>query len=191
MFKANLLALLLSFFALHASADLIRYDVSVAWAGDGEEVASGYMTFDDVGPVPGDIWPNIVDWYFDVDGFVVSPGNTVAAQLGASMLSVDANYNILSDFQYTPSLEPGVCFSTSAQCYWYDDVNLSFSRDLQGFSISVQDDLYFAPVGSGRVTYSNPVAVSIPLPDSSGLFAIALAGLVILGLRAKPGSVTG
>ncbi|MAT94467.1 MAG: hypothetical protein CME59_17975 [Halioglobus sp.] len=180
------LSVLFALLPLRASADLLRYDVTVAWAQGGAEVATGYMIFEDAGPVPGDIWPSIVDWYFDVDGFVVSPANTVAAELDASMLTVDADYHILSDFRYTPSLAPGVCFSTSAQCYWYDDVNLSFSRDLQGFSISVRNDLYFAPVGSGRGTYSDPIEVSISLPGTAGLLAIALAGLVIVGFRVSP-----
>ena len=37
----------------------------------------GYMIFTDVGPLPGNIWSNIVDWQFVVDSFVFDPTNTM------------------------------------------------------------------------------------------------------------------
>lgn len=178
-----LLTLILSGWMANAQAGQIRYDVTIDspyFLG-----GSGYMVFNDAGPVPGNIFPNIVDWYFTVGGYVFNTSNTQAAPLGPFV--VDANYNFVNDFYN--GIEAGPCFSASG-CQNFSDVpllaftySLGMARIVYPTGNGVHDDLDWA-----NVQYSDPIFLNeAPLPSSLSLFALALAGLAVRrGRRVLP-----
>ncbi len=61
--------LLLSAWSSLASTGLTRYDVEI----DSPSISAaifGHMIFDDSATVPGNIWSSLIDWEFNVEGFI-------------------------------------------------------------------------------------------------------------------------
>ena len=99
LFQLLTLLILNSPTVIHAQADFdfVRYDVSFA------SQHIGHMVFDNTGPVPGNIFPNIVDWEFTFDGFRYDPSNTVVA---GNFFAVDENYIFQADLGAAPPAFP-------------------------------------------------------------------------------------
>jgi hypothetical protein len=173
---ALVITLFISAWTVSANAGLVRYDVTMSHP-DLSPGASGYMVFSDAGPVPGDIFLNIIDWYFNVGGFVFNPSNTQAQAVGP--LNVDANYNFVNDFDFGDFSSP--CFSPTG-CLSPDAFFLGFSRTLGLVGVDYPgDNGPGALILSGAtVEYSDPIFIAeVPLPPVLGLFAVALASLAL------------
>jgi hypothetical protein len=177
---ATLLALVLGGWVTTAQADFIRYEVTIAGPTIPADT-SGYMVFNDTGLVPGNIFPNIVDWFFLVDGFEFTPFNTQADATG--FFNVDANYNFVSDFDEFTTKSP--CFSADGCQAVFDDRLLAFSQSFFSAHIiyptdnGVNDILQITGVS---VSYSDPIPIpsgSIPVPSVFGLMAIAMGALAL------------
>jgi hypothetical protein len=177
---AMYLALLLGGWMATAQADSIRYEVTIAGPTIPAD-SSGYMVFNDTGLAPGNIFPNIVDWYFIVGGFVFTPSNTKADATG--FFTVDANYNFVSDFD---------SFTTRSPCFSADGCQANFGAPLLGFTQSFSSASIKYPTDKGvneilqitrvSVSYSNPIQIpsgSISVPPVFGLMAIALGALAL------------
>ena len=177
---AILLALVLGGWVTTAQADFIRYEVTIAGPTIPAD-SSGYMVFNDAGLVPGNIFPNIADWYFIVDGFEFTPSNTQADATG--FFTVDANYNFVSDFD---------SFTTRSPCFSADGCQANFGAPLLGFTQSFFSASIIYPTDNGvneilqitgvSVSYSDPILIpsgSISVPPVFGLMAIALAALAL------------
>jgi hypothetical protein len=171
---ALLLTLFFSALTTSANAGLVRYDVTMSHP-DLAPGASGYMVFSDAGSVPGNIFPSIVDWYFSVGGFVFNTANT----LPRGPLEVDANYNVVGDFDFGEFDTP--CFSPTG-CLSADAFFLGFSRTLGIIGVEYSGDN--GPVelflSAATVEYSDPIFITeIPLPPMLALFVVALASLAL------------
>lgn len=170
-----LLTLLISGWMASTQAGQIRYDLTMSHASLPADIL-GYMVFNDTGPVPGNIFPNIVDWYFNVGGFVFDTSNTQADPF--SPLEVDANYNIVNDWSGPfPNSTP--CFGANA-CQSFPALFIGFSRTFGVVGLNFPNDNgpdEFTVFGA-NVAYSNPIFLNeVPLPPVLGLFTVALASL--------------
>lgn len=177
----SLLALLValsSLSAIHARAqfDYIRFDVSF------NSQYFGYMVFSDSGPVPGNIYPNIVDWEFTFNGFVFDTSNTVPWDNG--YFEVDGNYQFQSDFN--GGLAP--CFSSTGLC-GLDPIAIGITRGLN-LVLTINPPGGNEVYSGGQVSYSRPVFLSAlprPVPTAPGialaLMAFALVGVVAFARR--------
>ena len=181
------LVLLTSSLLFHTAANAdVRYDVSIDTLSF---TGQGYMIFNESGPVPGNIWPNIEYWELTVNGFVFDPSNTVARTNG--YFEVDQNYQFRSDFgRVGGSLFPP-CFSNDVLCG---------GNPLVAFSSFIGAVLAIYPSVNltefGQVTYSAPIFVSTPpptpVPATPGitlpLMGIALVSIVSFARRWRWGS---
>jgi len=164
----------------------IRYNVDIS---DDSNVpangfGSGYMVFNDTGPVPGNIFPNIVDWYFNVGGFIFSPSNTQASPVGP--FEVDANYHFVNDFLNLG--DAGPCFSNDACQSGVPTTMLLITSDVVSLGGGGAYRLAYT-TGSGvidyvdfsaNVMYSDPIFLNeVPLPSVLVLFAVALTSLAL------------
>lgn len=180
--------LLLAFsLALQAPAHAdVRYNVSIETQSF---TGQGYIIFNEDGSVPGNIWPNIVDWEITVNGFVFDPSNTVPSTNG--YFDVDQDYRFRSDFSQIggPLFPP--CFSNDELCG--GDPLLGITSSL-GIVLAVYPNVNLTDFG--RVTYSAPIFVAapppIPVPATPGisliLLGIALASMVAFSRRWLQGS---
>jgi hypothetical protein len=171
---ALLLTLFFSAWTTSVNAGLVRYDVTMSHP-DLAPDAAGYMVFSDAGPVPGNIFPNIVDWYFNVGGFVFTTANT----LPRGPLVVDANYNVVGDFDSSEFDTP--CFSPTG-CQSPDAFFIGFSRTLGIVGVEYTGDN--GPVelflSGATVEYSDPIFITeVPSPPMLALFVVALASLAL------------
>lgn len=180
-----LLAVCMGAWTVCTQAGHIRYNVDIS---DDSNVpangfGSGYMMFNDNGPVPGNIFPNIVDWYFNVGGFIFSPSNTQPDPFGP--FEVDASYHFVNDFinlgDSGPCFSPGGCQEPGAPT-----ILLAFTSSLLGGGGALR---VVYPTGSGvydlldfsaSVEYSDPIFINeVPLPSVLVLFAVALTSLAL------------
>jgi uncharacterized protein (TIGR03382 family) len=169
--------------SLSAQAGFIRYDMSYLPGGSPTVPAyEGYMTFSDMGPVPGNIWSNIVDWEFEVDSFVFDPTNTAA--WGGGVFEVDAVGNVVRDFDLidsggTPTLF-FPCFSSSGDCSAAsssaDSTVLSFQSFVVGTIVKYPGGGSSEPNFGGTISYSGPII--IPVPASASLVLFGLGALL-------------
>ena len=188
---------LTSLAAMSANAGFIRYDMSYQ-PGQSAQVPSfeGYMTFNDMGPAPGNIWANIVDWKFTteaynsgpvtVESFVFDPSNTMAWESG--YFEVDASGNYVSSGLFDSEfLFP--CFSTDGLCEGpngSEDAILSFQSFITGAIVGFPGSgLTNNPDFSGILDFSGPTVVPMPAPIS-GTLSLIMIGLAGLAGRGRP-----
>ena len=180
------LVFLLTVFSLPVQAGLLRYDVS--HDGPAHVGNFGYMIFEQDLGFSGDLFPSIVDWRFEFDGFVIDTMNTQASAV--SEFVIDAAGNVIFDgssdlnspftnpcfspdgcleFDGTPVTTPHVYFTQSTSI-------LPFVGGL-GFETPVSTG-----VGVGSTTYSGP---TVMLPTPSALYLLALGIFPLLARKGK------
>lgn len=181
--KLLALFMLLAMFATGAHAGLLRYDMSyLSINSAGSPDFSGYMLFDDATPLDGNIWPGIVDWRFDVGGFIFDTGNTNAATDG--YFEVDSQGIFRRDFLLT-NQPPGIefltpCFSSTASCSG-DGTYIGFQSFVAGTFVQFPGATFPSTTLGGSILYLAPVR--IPL---GGTLLLVLTGLTgILGATTK------
>ena len=156
-----------------AQAGQIRYDVTISHASLPPNI-QGYMVFNDAGPVPGNIFPNIVDWYFDVGGFIFDTSNSLPEPYGP--LEVDANYFVVNDFLIPNPTGSTPCFSADGCQSPGPFLGFSQFVGIVGFSDGQSNNIVFG----AAIEYSDPIFINeVPLPSVLALFAIALTGLAL------------
>lgn len=176
------------FGAMAANAGFLKYDVTYTGLG-GSPVPDfqGYMLFDDAGFVAGDIWDRVVDWQFDVAGFIYTPANTVAAADG--YFSVDAAGNFVSDLTFGAGLGVTPCFldvGTGCSSAPLASVLLGFTSTFRGATINNPVTGAQTALFEGDVTYSAPE--SIPVLGTLPLLLTALWGLARTRARRSNGA---
>lgn len=174
---------LLTIFSLPAQAGLLRYDVGHEGAA-GNLGTFGYMIFDQDLGFSGNLFPSIVDWRFEFDGFVIDTTNTQASAI--SEFFIDVAGNVIFDGSSGTRLFTNPCFSPDG-CG--SDGGLPQTRPYVYFTQSISIIPFFgglafetpvsSGVGPGTTTYTASI---IPVPTPGPVYLLSL-GLFILLVR--------
>lgn len=169
-------------FSSTAHAGLLRYDMNYRSLNEAELPSySGYMLFSDAAPLGGNIWPDIVDWHFDVGGFIFNSSNTAAATDG--YFQVNALGNVVTDFTLigpAPFIQffyP--CFSNTGSCEG-SGTYLGFQSFVVGTFLQFPGSTFASSTLGGTIIYSGPRAV--PVGGSLMLVLIGLVGVITRGI---------
>lgn len=177
------LLFLLATVSLPAQAGLLRYDVS--HEGSRNFGTFGYMIFDQDLGFSGNLFPSIVDWRFEFDGFVIDTTNTQASAFSEFVIDVAGNVifdGISGAGPFTnPCFSPDGCLDfdvrpVPAKPYVYFTQSISIIPTVGGLAFETPVS---SEIGPGTTTYTASV-VTIPTPGPIYLLSL---GVFILLLR--------
>lgn len=194
MNSRNAIILVFVFAVSTAQAGLVRYDVSFD-ANIGSQARDfgsiGHMVFDITPGTSGNIWPNLVDWEFQIDSFLIDSSNT--NPFAMSEFFVDAQGAVLFDGEATGTFSTP-CFSSDA-CVDVDAgmqvapfifftqrvAPTSSVGALRYSNVGPQNNTFF-----GTLTYSEPADVTPVAAPTSLLLLWTTIPLLTLLRRRSP-----